>query len=71
MPCVLDLIELLKKISKSTDKVHLEVNYDGREMKWEVTRRNLTASEWVPAQLKSDEGNSRAHAQTLEANHSR
>jgi hypothetical protein len=55
MPCVTDLIELLKKISMSTDKVHIDVDYDGEKFKWEVPLRNLTASRWSPLHEKHTE----------------
>lgn len=46
------LIELLRKISKSKDHVHIEINYDGKEFTWKVTQRNVTASEWTPGELR-------------------
>jgi hypothetical protein len=55
MPCISDLLELLKKIGRSTDKVHLEADYDGREFKWKVTRANITASDWSPRHPRRDE----------------
>jgi hypothetical protein len=55
MPCVTELIELLKKIAKSKDHVHIEIDYDGVKFKWEVPQRNLTASEWTPRSEKSAE----------------
>jgi len=48
MPGVETLIELLRKISKSTDHVKIEGNYDGREWTWKVNESNVTASEWTP-----------------------
>lgn len=48
MPCVTELIELLNKISGTTDKVHIEANRDGREWTWKMTRGNITADEYIP-----------------------
>jgi len=52
MPAVETLIELLRKISKSTDHVRVEVDYDGREFHWKLPQKDLTASEWTPKDNK-------------------
>lgn len=48
MPKIEMLIELLKKIAKTADHVHIEVDYNGREYHWRVHQRNITANEWTP-----------------------
>jgi len=48
MPGVESLIELLRKISKTTAHVRIEVDYNGREFFWKVPQQNITASEWGP-----------------------
>ncbi len=40
--------ELLEKISRSKDIIHIDVDYDGRQFKWRVMQPNLTAREWLP-----------------------
>jgi hypothetical protein len=54
MASVETLTELLRKISKSTDHVKVEANYDGREWHWKTTEINVTASEWTPKVSKLD-----------------
>lgn len=53
MPSVEVLIELLRKISKSVDHVHVDVDYDGKTFEWKLPQKNLTPSEWIPRQLKT------------------
>jgi hypothetical protein len=53
MPDVEQLKELLDKIGKSTVKVHIDVDYDGREFHWKVPQKNPTASEWTPRELRN------------------
>lgn len=40
--------KILEKISRSKDRVHIDVDYDGRQFTWRVSQSNLTASEWIP-----------------------
>ena len=55
MPNVCILIELLRKISTSTDHVQIEANYDGREWKWKLYQPNVTACEWTPREERSEQ----------------
>lgn len=40
--------KLLDKMSHSKDRVHIDVDYDGKQFTWRVSQVNLTASEWLP-----------------------
>jgi hypothetical protein len=49
-----EIEELLMKISQTSNKVQIEVNYDGREFKWKLTQSNVTASSWTPSHDSCD-----------------
>jgi hypothetical protein len=40
-----ELAAMLKKISKTTCRVHIDVDYNGREFFWKIPLHNPTASE--------------------------
>ncbi len=50
------VLELLKKMSNLSNRAHVEIDYDGREFHWKVTRANLTAREWTPSHLEKKHG---------------
>lgn len=43
-----ELSQLLRRISKTTEHVHIDVDYDGREFRWKVPVKNMTAVDWKP-----------------------
>ncbi len=43
-----ELSSLLRKISKTTIHIHIDVDYDGREFRWKVPVKNMTAADWQP-----------------------
>lgn len=52
MSKVKELIELLEKISRTTDKMRIEIDYDGKEFFWKVPIANLKAHEFCPRNNK-------------------
>jgi hypothetical protein len=46
------LKRLLDKISKTTARVHIDVDYDGREFHWKIPQSNMTAEEWTSRDLR-------------------
>jgi hypothetical protein len=55
MTDIIKLQNLLEKISKTTDRVHIEVNYNGKEFFWRILIPDITADEYVPKNSKRDE----------------
>jgi hypothetical protein len=49
-----ELIILLKKISTTTVKQHIELDYNGREWHWKMPLSNITASEYLARERKHD-----------------
>jgi hypothetical protein len=47
------LLDLLRKIARSSVRVHIEVDYDGKRFYWKVPCANITASEWSPRNLRA------------------
>jgi len=52
MPDAILLLKLLKKINNSTVKVHLDVDYNGQEFSWKLTRANIKAEELILPEVK-------------------
>ena len=50
------LVELLKKISSTTDHVRVEVDYNGKEFFWKMPQQNITAEEWIPRSARPAHG---------------
>lgn len=46
------LKELLLKISESSSKIHIDVDYNGQEFFWRVPMSNITSREWRPNELR-------------------
>ncbi len=42
-----ELIELIKLIGHSTKKLHIEIDYDGREFHWKTPVKDLKASDFI------------------------
>lgn len=47
-----ELSMLLKKISRTTAHVHIDVDYNGREFFWKIPLQNPTAGEFSPRDLR-------------------
>jgi hypothetical protein len=54
MADIIKLQNLLEKISKTTDRVHIEVNYNGKEFFWRILIPDITADEYVPKNSKKE-----------------
>lgn len=52
MPSIKELTELLEKISRTTDKMRIEIDYDGKDFFWKVPIANLKAREFCPRNSK-------------------
>lgn len=48
------LIELLKKISTTKQRVHIDVDYNGIDFRWTVPFRNMHASQFIPSEFKDE-----------------
>lgn len=48
--------ELLKKISRTKDHVHIEIDYDGREFHHKVVVPNMSAAEWTSRTSQTKDG---------------
>ncbi len=55
MPQLPLLVELLKKISQTKDRVHIELDYNGREFNWKLVQNNITAAQWTPGSAREHE----------------
>jgi hypothetical protein len=52
MSSLQELIALLQKISRTTDKVQVQVNYNGVDFNWKVPIVNMKESEYLPRHKK-------------------
>ena len=49
MPKVDHLVRLLQSISTTTrERLHIDIEYDGKEFHWEVSQHNITADQFCP-----------------------